>query len=208
MMFIELAAARGIVAALGYYDLIGLSTFAVNLLTTLAIAAGTDYAIFLFGRYHEARRQRRGSRNRLLHDVSRHRPRHIGIGSDHRGCDVLPALHEAAVLPNAGHSAGDRHARRGGCGADNGARLVDHLQSLRPVRSEAGDEDSRLAPSGHRRRALAWTDSRRVGGSRAGRSAGASVVQAELQRPPLPALGHPGQSRATRRPTGTSRRPG
>src|ERR1700752_2733213 len=40
MMFIELSAARGIVAALGYYDLIGLSTFAVNLLTTLAIAAG------------------------------------------------------------------------------------------------------------------------------------------------------------------------
>jgi RND superfamily putative drug exporter len=39
MMFLELAAARGIVAALGYYDLIGLSTFAVNLLTTLAIAA-------------------------------------------------------------------------------------------------------------------------------------------------------------------------
>ncbi|MDT5330467.1 MAG: putative drug exporter of the superfamily, partial [Mycobacterium sp.] len=55
MMFIELSAARGIVAALGYYDLIGLSTFAVNLLTTLAIAAGTDYAIFLVGRYHEAR---------------------------------------------------------------------------------------------------------------------------------------------------------
>ena len=55
MVFIELAAARGIVAALGYYDLIGLSTFAINLLTTLAIAAGTDYAIFLVGRYHEAR---------------------------------------------------------------------------------------------------------------------------------------------------------
>ena len=55
MVFVELAAARGIVAFLGYHDLIGLSTFAVNLLTTLAIAAGTDYAIFLVGRYHEAR---------------------------------------------------------------------------------------------------------------------------------------------------------
>jgi RND superfamily putative drug exporter len=55
MVFIELAAARGIVAFLGYHDLIGLSTFAVNLLTTLAIAAATDYAIFLVGRYHEAR---------------------------------------------------------------------------------------------------------------------------------------------------------
>jgi RND superfamily putative drug exporter len=55
MMFIELAAARGIVATLGYYNIIGLSTFAVNLLTTLAIAAATDYAIFLIGRYQEAR---------------------------------------------------------------------------------------------------------------------------------------------------------
>jgi putative drug exporter of the RND superfamily len=55
MMFIELAAARGIVATLGYYDIIGLSTFATNLLTTLAIAAATDYAIFLIGRYQEAR---------------------------------------------------------------------------------------------------------------------------------------------------------
>src|ERR1700682_2288291 len=55
MMFIELSAARGIVAALGYYDLIGLSTFAVNLLTTLAIAAGTDYAISLVGPHHKAR---------------------------------------------------------------------------------------------------------------------------------------------------------
>ncbi|OHU78174.1 RND family transporter [Mycobacteroides chelonae] len=55
LVLLELAAARGVVAFLGYYGLIGLSTFAVNLLTLLAIAAGTDYVIFLLGRYHEAR---------------------------------------------------------------------------------------------------------------------------------------------------------
>ncbi|OHU53256.1 RND family transporter [Mycobacteroides chelonae] len=55
LVLLELAAARGVVAFLGYYGLIGLSTFAVNLLTLLAIAAGTDYIIFLLGRYHEAR---------------------------------------------------------------------------------------------------------------------------------------------------------
>ena len=32
-----------------------LSTFATNLLTALAMAAGTDYGIFFFGRYQEAR---------------------------------------------------------------------------------------------------------------------------------------------------------
>ncbi|MCV7099132.1 MMPL/RND family transporter [Mycobacterium palustre] len=55
MVVLELSAARGAVAFLGYYNIIGLSTFATNLLVTLAIAAATDYAIFLIGRYQEAR---------------------------------------------------------------------------------------------------------------------------------------------------------
>ncbi|AQA06707.1 hypothetical protein BVC93_25470 [Mycobacterium sp. MS1601] len=52
---IELFAARGFVAFLGHHDLVLLSTFAVNLLVALAMAAGTDYGIFFFGRYQEAR---------------------------------------------------------------------------------------------------------------------------------------------------------
>ncbi|YCU35593.1 RND family transporter [Mycobacteroides abscessus] len=55
LVLLKLAAARGVVAFLGYHGVIGLSTFAVNLLTLIAIAAGTDYVIFLLGRYHEAR---------------------------------------------------------------------------------------------------------------------------------------------------------
>jgi putative drug exporter of the RND superfamily len=55
MVVLELSAARGLVAFLGYHNIIGLSTFATNLLVTLAIAAATDYAIFLIGRYQEAR---------------------------------------------------------------------------------------------------------------------------------------------------------
>ncbi|WP_454790860.1 MMPL/RND family transporter [Mycolicibacterium lutetiense] len=55
MVVIELSVARGFVAFLGYHNLIGLSTFATQLLVTLAIAAATDYAIFLIGRYQEAR---------------------------------------------------------------------------------------------------------------------------------------------------------
>ncbi|MFC7674896.1 RND family transporter [Mycolicibacterium sp. GCM10028919] len=52
---VELAAARGVVAFLANSGYIGLSTYSTNLLTLLAIAAGTDYAIFVVGRYHEAR---------------------------------------------------------------------------------------------------------------------------------------------------------
>ncbi|WP_420109633.1 RND family transporter [Mycolicibacter arupensis] len=55
MVVFSLSSARGVVAVLAYYNIIGLSTFAVNLLVTLAIAASTDYAIFLLGRYQEAR---------------------------------------------------------------------------------------------------------------------------------------------------------
>jgi RND superfamily putative drug exporter len=52
---IELFAARGIVAFLGDNNIVALSTFAINLLVALAMAAGTDYGIFFFGRYQEAR---------------------------------------------------------------------------------------------------------------------------------------------------------
>src|SRR6185503_18723573 len=79
MMFIELAAARGIVAALAFYDFIGLSTFAVNLLTTLAIAASTDYAIFLLGRYHEARNN--GEDRETAFYTMYHGTAHVILGS-------------------------------------------------------------------------------------------------------------------------------
>jgi putative drug exporter of the RND superfamily len=55
MVGIELAAARGIVAFLGYNNIVVLSTFAISLLVSLGMAAGTDYGIFFFGRYQEAR---------------------------------------------------------------------------------------------------------------------------------------------------------
>ena len=54
-VLIEMAAARGFVAVLGNAGILGLSTYATNLLTLLVIAAGTDYAIFFVGRYQEAR---------------------------------------------------------------------------------------------------------------------------------------------------------
>jgi putative drug exporter of the RND superfamily len=52
---VELFAARGIVAFLGHNNFVLLSTFAINMLVALAMAAGTDYGIFFFGRYQEAR---------------------------------------------------------------------------------------------------------------------------------------------------------
>ncbi|MGE0218967.1 RND family transporter, partial [Mycolicibacterium sp.] len=55
MVGLSLVTVRGAVAFLGFHDIIGLSTFATSLLVTLAIAIAVDYAIFLIGRYQEAR---------------------------------------------------------------------------------------------------------------------------------------------------------
>jgi RND superfamily putative drug exporter len=54
-VMIELTASRGVVAVLANAGIIQLSTYSTNLLTLLVIAAGTDYAIFILGRFHESR---------------------------------------------------------------------------------------------------------------------------------------------------------
>ena len=56
MVGLSMGTARGVVALLGDHQLLGFSTFVVALLSSLAIALGTDYGIFLVGRYQEARR--------------------------------------------------------------------------------------------------------------------------------------------------------
>jgi putative drug exporter of the RND superfamily len=55
MVGIELQVARGIVAILGHNGFLGLTTFVINLLVSAVLATGTDYGIFFFGRYQEAR---------------------------------------------------------------------------------------------------------------------------------------------------------
>ena len=51
----ELLVAKGVISTLGHLGYIELSSFAVNVVVALTLGAGTDYGIFLMGRYHEAR---------------------------------------------------------------------------------------------------------------------------------------------------------
>ncbi len=88
---VELMAARGVVAALGNYGIIGLSTYSTNLLTLLAIAAGTDYAIFVVGRYHEARgigEDREASFYTMFHSTI-----HVIVGSGLTVAGAVACLH-------------------------------------------------------------------------------------------------------------------
>ena len=51
----EMLIAKGVVSTLGHFGVIPLSSFAVNMVVSLSLGAGTDYGIFLMGRYQEAR---------------------------------------------------------------------------------------------------------------------------------------------------------
>ena len=76
---IQVAAARGVVAVLGHLGIIPLSTYATNLLTLLTVAAATDYAIFLLGRYQEARQA--GADRPAAYFVMYRSTAHVIIGS-------------------------------------------------------------------------------------------------------------------------------
>ena len=76
---VQVAAARGVVAFLGHVGIIPLSIYATNLLTLLVVAAATDYAIFLLGRYQEARQA--GADRQAAYYVMYRGTAHVIIGS-------------------------------------------------------------------------------------------------------------------------------
>jgi RND superfamily putative drug exporter len=55
MVMIELFCGRGLAAFMVHHHWIQISVYAANTLVSLILGAGTDYAIFLIGRYHEGR---------------------------------------------------------------------------------------------------------------------------------------------------------
>lgn len=76
---IEMGAARGAVAVVGHLGIMDFSTFSVPLMTALSIAAGTDYAIFLIGRYHEGRQN--GEDPESAYYTAFHGVGHVILGS-------------------------------------------------------------------------------------------------------------------------------
>ena len=195
MMFVELAAARGIVATLGYYELIGLSTFAVNLLTTLAIAAGTDYAIFLVGRYQEARQN--GEDRETAFYTMYHGTAHVILGSGLTIAGATFCLHftrlpyfQTLGIPLA---VGMLVAIFAALTMAPALLTICSRFGLFDPKREL--QNPRLAQGRRGRSALAGPDPGVHHRARTRRPARAARVCAELQRPRVPAGRHPGQPR-------------
>ena len=91
MVVLSLSSARGVVAVLGYHELIGLSTFATQMLVTLAVASATDYAIFLIGRYQEARSV--GEDRESAYYTMFHGTAHVVLGSGMTIAGAMLCLH-------------------------------------------------------------------------------------------------------------------
>ena len=113
MVGIELAAARGIVAFLGHNNILVLSTFATNLLVSLAIAAGTDYGIFFFGRYQEARQAGEDPETAYYTTYRGVAPVVLASGLTIAGAVFCLSFTRLPILPDPGRPVRSGHARCG-----------------------------------------------------------------------------------------------
>ena len=188
--------------------IIELSTYSTNLLTLLVIAAGTDYAIFLLGRYHEARyagQDRVSAYNTMYHGTA-----HIILGSGLTiaGAVLCLTFTRLPYFQQPGHPCRHRRPRRGRGGADPGAGAADHRPPFRAVRTRrarcapgAGGASARRscagpAPSWSRRSRIALIGLLALPGYKTSYDARPTCRPA------------PRPTSDTRRPNATSRRPG
>lgn len=181
MVLLEVASARGVVAVLAEANVIGLSVYSTNLLTLLSIAAGTDYAIFLLGRYHEARHAGEGREEAFYTSYIGTSPRGgAGLGADDRQRAVLLTFTRLPYFNSLGVPAAIEH--HGGAAGIAVARTGHRHDGQRfdAVRPQARDAHSGLAAHRHRDRALAGVDSGGVDRDCADRPARPARLQDQL----------------------------
>ena len=191
---IGLASSRGVIAVLGNYNVMGLTTFATNILTMLGIAAATDYGIFLFGRYREARLAGQDRESAYYTTFRSVAPVIIGSGLTIAGATYCLSF---CRLPYFAHDGCTRRPRNAGPrgGRDHaGAGGAFRRQPFRSLRSQARGSGPTVAAGGHRGGPLARADPGRQCRGRADRNGRPARIHDELQRSVLPARQCAGQS--------------
>ena len=187
ILFVGLATGRGVVSLLGETGIMGLSTFAVNLLTSLAIAAGTDYAIFMVGRYQEGRERgldREAAYYDMFAGVSK-----VVLGS---GLTIVGALACLKFTRLPYFSSLAFPCAVGllvvvAAGVTLTPALIVFASRLRSFRPEARVQLHPVAPSGDGHRAVAGAHPRDLRHPGDRRRPGLDGLQPALQRPVLPA---------------------
>ena len=132
-VLIEMLVAKGVVATLGHFGYIELSSFAVNIVIALTLGAGTDYGIFLMGRYHEARQAGESREDGFYTAYRGVTPIIIGSGLTIAGACYCLTFRAPELLPHHGAGCRDQHAVHHRGGDDAGSGSVDGGQPLRAV---------------------------------------------------------------------------
>ncbi len=200
-VMIELTASRGVVAVLANAGIIELSTYSTNLLTLLVIAAGTDYAIFILGRFHEARhagQDRVSAFNTMYHGTA-----HIILGSGLTiaGAVLCLTFTRLPYFQSLGVPAGIGVLVAVVAALTLAPALLSHRPPFRSVRTRPPDAHPGLAAHRHGHRPLARAHPGGDDRHRSHRSARPAGIQDELRRSPVHARQCPGQCRLRGRRT-------
>ena len=183
LTFLGLLTARGVVSVLASHGAFGLTTFAGNILTMLAIAAATDYGIFIFGRYREARGLGQDRDTAYYTTFRSVAPVIVGSGLTIAGATYCLSFARLPYFQHHGRARRDRNDRGRG---DRGHAGTGHLvprQPRRLVRVQTTSPEPVLATSRRRCSPLARTDSGGKFVRGADRHCGYSGIQAGVQRP-------------------------
>ena len=190
---VELQVARGIVAFLGLHGIVGLTTYVVNLLVSVGIAAGTDYGIFFIGRYQEAR-QAGEDRETAFYTTYRGVAKVVlASGATIAGAIAclsftrLPFFQPFGVPGAVGILVASQSPYVGS--GDHGRG-----QPFRIIRSQATYPHPSVAADRHGDRPVARSDLDRHCGHLAHRIADVARLQAQLQRPEVSSDGYTRQS--------------
>ncbi len=196
---IELQVARGLVAFLGMHGIVGLTTFVVNLLVSVGIAAGTDYGIFFAGRYQEARQS--GEDRESAYYTAYKGVAKVVLASGLTIAGAIACLHftRLPLFQATGYPRRGRHFGGGCGGADLGPGLHRRRQSFRTVRPEATGDDASVAAGRYRDRAVARAHPRCDGGGCPDRIVDAARIQPQLHRCQVHPAGHTRDSGTRRR---------
>ena len=177
---VEVGSARGIIAFLADNNVVVLSTFAINLLVALSMAAGTDYGIFLFGRYQEARQAGEDPETAYYTTYRGVAPVVLGSGLTIAGAMLCLSFTRMPIFQTIGAPCAIGMLVAVAVALTLVPAVSDRRKSLRAMRPQAQACATTMARSRHSDCPLARAHSRRNISGRADRTGDASGLQNEL----------------------------
>ena len=156
-VLVALATARGVVSFLVGLHVLGISSFATNMVVALVLGVSTDYGIFYLGRYHEARQAGQDKETAYYTSVANTQHVIMASGLAISGATLCLSLTKLNYFRTLGPPCFVAMVVAVAAGAHPRPRPPDTRQQDQiPGRTEANQPD--VAAAGHRYRPVAGSD--------------------------------------------------